>query len=153
MEKRAALLDARLASAGRDGAESSAALDAAHHEIEDLRTDNARLLDLVARLDEERGQLQQEMAALEAQAASRSPGGSPPGGAATPPRPAGSPSPARSPSLVALQGQLQALKAENDRLKSNLEVTQATVGKMGDELTRVRAEYQAAASELSADPQ
>ena len=153
VEKRAALLDARLASAGRDGAESSAALDAAHHEIEDLRTDNARLLDLVARLDEERGQLQQEMAALEAQAASRSPGGSPPGGAATPPRPAGSPSPARSPSSVALQGQLQALKAENDRLKSNLEVTQATVGKMGDELTRVRAEYQAAASELSADPQ
>ena len=45
--------------------------------------------------------------------------------------------------------QLQAVKQENLRLRSNLEATQATVGKMGAEITRVRAEYQAVVEEFT----
>ena len=57
-------------------------------------------------------------------------------------------SPSKSPQRGKLQEQLQALKEENLRLRSNLEVTQATVGKMGSEINKLRTEYHSVAEEF-----
>ena len=45
--------------------------------------------------------------------------------------------------------QLQALKQENQRLRANLEATQATVSRMGNEINQVRSEYQAVVEEFT----
>ena len=158
-EQRITVLEAKLARSGKGEAESSAVLFAAQKELEDLRKDNSRLLELVSTLDAERTDLRTQNAGLEVDmkdmqsqalgAAISAPGT--PGPSRTPGRSPGlvGASPARSPTSRGLQEQLQVLRSENDRLKDNLASTQETVGEMGAELSRVRDEYQAASDELS----
>tara|TARA_B100001121_G_scaffold307857_1_gene330371 strand:- start:543 stop:5027 length:4485 start_codon:yes stop_codon:yes gene_type:complete len=158
-EQRITVLEAKLARSGKGEAESSAVLFAAQKELEDLRKDNSRLLELVSTLDAERTDLRTQNAGLEVDmkdmqaqalgAAISAPGT--PGPSRTPGRSPGlvGASPARSPTSRGLQEQLQVLRSENDRLKDNLASTQETVGQMGAELSRVRDEYQAASDDLS----
>ena len=48
-----------------------------------------------------------------------------------------------------LNEQLSALRDENKRLRSNLQATQETVGRMSSEINRVRDDYQAVVKDLS----
>ena len=158
-EQRITVLEAKLARSGKGEAESSAVLFAAQKELEDLRKDNSRLLELVSTLDAERTDLRTQNAGLEVDmkdmqaqalgAAISAPGT--PGLSRAPGRSPGlvGASPARSPTSRGLQEQLQVLRSKNDRLKDNLASTQETVGQMGAELSRVRDEYQAASDDLS----
>ena len=157
-EQRITVLEAKLARAGKGEAENSAVLFAAQQELEELRKDNSRLLELVSTLDDERTALRTQNAGLEVDmkdmrtqamgAAVSAP--STPGPSRTPTRSPGlvGASPSRSPTSRGLQEQLQVLRSENDRLKDNLASTQETVGQMGAELTRVRDEYRAASEDL-----
>ena len=60
----------------------------------------------------------------------------------------GSPLGAKTP-RTKLNEQLTALRGENKRLRSNLQATQETVGKMGNEIQRVREEYKAVVKDLT----
>jgi hypothetical protein len=63
-EARAEELEGRLGRAEEEGREASALLAAADRELSGLREDHGRLLDLLARYDVEKGQLQRERQAL-----------------------------------------------------------------------------------------
>ena len=56
--------------------------------------------------------------------------------------------PAKTP-RTKLNEQLSALRDENKRLRSNLQATQETVGRMSSEINRVRDDYQAVVKDLS----
>ena len=60
----------------------------------------------------------------------------------------GSPLGAKTP-RTKLNEQLTALRGENKRLRANLQATQETVGKMGNEIQRVREEYKAVVKDLT----
>ena len=112
------------------------------NEIDALQADNERLIELLAKAESECNALReanvdisQENSSLKVALTSTpiTAGGSG--------RDSVQSTPGKSPGSK-LQEQMQVLKQENMRLRSNLEATQATVGKLGNEINRVRSEYQ-----------
>jgi chromosome segregation ATPase len=128
-------------------------------EIESLRSDNERLIDLLAKAETESTELRvkAEDALEDNKALQKAVMASPRKGSGSSSStsrdsagstPASKGMPGKSP-RGKLQEQLQALKQENLRLRSNLEATQATVGKMGSEINKVRAEYESVVREFT----
>ncbi|UPQ97518.1 hypothetical protein HOP50_01g08130 [Chloropicon primus] len=110
------------------GYKEDGALPAYEEEISSLRADNERLLQLLSNLEEKR---------VEATSPS-SEDDEKPAAAKTPKTP-----------RTKLNEQLAALRSENKRLRSNLQATQETVGRMSTEINRVRDDYEAVTRELN----
>ena len=135
--------------------ETETSLPAHEEEIRSLREDNERLLQLLSTQEERkvmdeaneeelrnlRSQNEHLLQLLSSQEEKGSASSSPEAG----PRGA---TPAKTP-RTKLNEQLSALRDENKRLRSNLQATQETVGRMSSEINRVRDDYQAVVKDLS----
>ena len=141
--------------------EAETSLPAHEEEIRSLRTDNERLLQLLSNHEERKvmdqaneekvralkaqnEQLLQLMSHQETTKAKPEKSETSEASEAT----SGSPLGAKTP-RTKLNEQLTALRGENKRLRANLQATQETVGKMGNEIQRVREEYKAVVKDLT----
>ena len=141
--------------------EAETSLPAHEEEIRSLRTDNERLLQLLSNHEERKvmdqaneekvralkaqnEQLLQLMSHQETTKAKPEKSETSEASEAT----SGSPLGAKTP-RTKLNEQLTALRGENKRLRSNLQATQETVGKMGNEIQRVREEHKAVVKDLT----
>ena len=95
--------------------------EANEEEMRNLRTQNENLLQLLSSQEEKKTAGAQEGASV---------------------------TPAKTP-RTKLNEQLSALRDENKRLRSNLQATQETVGRMSSEINRVRDDYQAVVKDLT----
>ena len=141
--------------------EAETSLPAHEEEIRSLRTDNERLLQLLSNHEERKvmdqaneekvralkaqnEQLLQLMSHQETTKAKPEKSETSEASEAT----SGSPLGAKTP-RTKLNEQLTALSGENKRLRANLQATQETVGKMGNEIQRVREEHKAVVKDLT----